>query len=109
MTKEEVIATKNRWLRTKAIEGLGITDETPIHKIFEAVYVNVSMSFKMHWNDIIYAKNEDYVGYTARTVMMVLLHKCLLKYSKIYDAQSLKVLLGGTNFDIVAKFHENTN
>ena len=109
MTEEALLLQRKNWLLDSRINRnhvykLGLSTGMPLHMIFEAVFLNVSLAYNMKWIDAYYAQPNDTDAYACRECMMVALHKALLKYGKIYSTDDLEKLMGKTNFEIVVKF-----
>jgi hypothetical protein len=107
--KDEIALKKQEWLylshgNREEVHRLGFHVGTPIHIIFETVFLNVALSFGLKWNDAFYARETDEWEYACRVCMMVNLYRALLSYGDINNESTVKTIMGKTNFQIVEDF-----
>jgi hypothetical protein len=107
--RDEIALIKQEWLypndgNREEVHRLGLHEGTPIHFIFETVFLNIALSFGVKWTDAFYARKEQEWEYACRICMMVNLYRALLSYGDINNKSTIKKIMGDTNFKIVEDF-----
>jgi hypothetical protein len=83
---------------------MGFDAYTPIHVIYEGIFLNVSIYYNIKWTDMLYANKHQSKEYACRVVSMILLCRALQIYKRIFDHNQLETIMGKTNFDLVCQY-----
>jgi hypothetical protein len=86
------IINDSKWLYPKSIDFLDIDESTPRHVAMERIWLNVSVSFGVKWQDILRCKEEDTKLYSYKIIIMALIYNVLEDVYSLNDNDILNYL-----------------
>jgi hypothetical protein len=84
----------------------GFDVNTPVHLMFEAIFINVPLSFGFIWKDVYKVKPAYFKEYACRILCFVLIYKLLRKYKRLPN-DMIKELIGKENFELVDEYYDS--
>ena len=99
------IVLKSDWLGQNALNFMNISKSTPIHKIIEGIYINVSASFGYKWQQIEHANEFETKQYAARIITMLLIISTLSSISEM-KSYEVNILIGFENQELIEQYFE---
>ena len=86
------IINDSKWLYPKSIDFLQIDDDTPRHLAIERIWLNVSVSFGVKWQDISASSEDDTKLFSYKIIIMILIYNVLEDIYLLDDSQILDYL-----------------
>ena len=101
------IVKSSSWLDPNACDFMEITDKTQTHKALERIWLNVSASFGVKWQQIEHATENETKLYAARIITMLLIKSILHAHLKM-TYNDINLLIGVENQDILEEYYAYT-
>jgi len=75
----------SQWMKIDALDFLNLTENTKLHKTFEAICLNVAASYGVKWQDVQHATENQTNLYIIRILtylLIISILRCLYKMSQ---------------------------
>jgi hypothetical protein len=86
------IINDSKWLYPKSIDFLQIDSDTPRHIAMERIWLNISVSFGVRWQDISASSEDDTKLYSYKIIIMILIYNVLEDIYLLDDSEILDYL-----------------
>lgn len=101
------IVKSSKWLEPNACDFMEINDKTQTHKALERIWLNVSASFGVKWQQIENATENETKLYAARIITMLLIKSILHSYLKM-TFNEINLIIGIENQDLLEEYYDFT-
>jgi hypothetical protein len=86
------IINDSKWLYPKSIDFLEIDNDTPRHIAMERIWLNVSVSFGVRWQDILASREDDTKLYSYKIIINILISNVLEEVYLLDESEILNYL-----------------
>jgi hypothetical protein len=86
------IINDSKWLYPKSIDFLEIDNDTPRHIAMERIWLNVSVSFGVRWQDILASREDDTKLYSYKIIINILIYNALEEVYLLDESEILNYL-----------------
>ena len=101
------IVNSSYWIENDySLDQFKFKTSTPTFYVFEYIMKAVSNSYNCVWQDACKARFCDKELFAARVIMYILIYKTLFKIRRVKTKESMIILLGKENYNLVLKFYD---
>lgn len=99
------IVKNSSWLEINACDFMKINDKTMVHVALERIWLNVSASFGVKWQQIEHATQNETKLYAARIICMLLIKSVLHANLKL-TYNDINLIIGVDNQDLLEEYYD---
>lgn len=99
------IVLKSQWLEQNATNFMNISLSTPTYLVVERIWINVSASFGIKWQQVEHANEFETKAYAARIITMLLIISTLSSKLQMKNYE-INILIGKENQDLIDEYFE---
>jgi hypothetical protein len=96
---------ENRW-NENTLDCFEFNVNTPIHLMFEAIFLNIPLSFGFTWKNVYKVKPAYFKQYACRILCYVSIYKLLRKHKRLPN-DMIEELIGKENFQLINEYYDS--
>jgi hypothetical protein len=95
----------SKWLDVDSLDFLDLTEKTKLHKVFEAICLNVAASYGVKWQDVQHATENQTNLFIVRIITYLLISSTLRSLYKM-SQNEVDVFIRIQNADLIDEYFD---